>query len=157
MSTLDSHGQTHMACPTAVIPNVHDVALRRRSRVGALVAALMLVVAAVVGCAASGEDAAAPAVTTGKYDQTWAKTYAATTCSEWKSEMTDREQWVAAADMLTGARNKGDSGTGLPSDALVDDFQADITESCSPAAAKAMKIAEVAASVYLIGRDTYAP
>ena len=68
--------------------------------------------------------------------------------------MTERQRWVAAADMLTSARNKRDGGSGLPPDALVTLFESDITEGCS-ADVKGLTVAETAVGVYLIGRDPY--
>jgi hypothetical protein len=64
--------------------------------------------------------------------------------------------WVAAADMLTSARNKGDNGQGLPPDSLVTRFQNEIVEACS-ADVESVKIADLAATVYLIDWDQYEP
>ena len=78
--------------------------------IGVAVAALAVAVAT-AGCGSSGDTGSTG--TPGKYTQTWGKAYSDTTCSEWHSQMSDAQQWAAAADMLTGARNKGDDGTGL--------------------------------------------
>ena len=67
---------------------------------------------------------------TSKYDQTWSTPYSQTTCDDWLNSMSSREQFAAAADILTSARNKIDDGTGLPSDALVDEFAGGITTVC---------------------------
>jgi len=69
--------------------------------------------------------------------------------------MTSAQQKAAAADMLTGARNKGDGGEGLPSDALIQAFWGDVSEGCSPIGC--MSLAEAGAMAYLIGRAPYAP
>jgi hypothetical protein len=58
--------------------------------------------------------------------------------------------------MLTSARNKGDNGQGLPPDYLVTRFQNDIVEACS-ADVEGVKLADIAATVYLIDRDQYEP
>ena len=93
-----------------------------------------------------------------KYTQTWPKGYSETTCTEWTNKMTDQQKFAAAADMLTGARNKGDGGSGLPPDSLIQRFAADVGEGCSVAAtADGLSVADAAVSVYLIGRDTYKP
>jgi hypothetical protein len=89
-----------------------------------------------------------------KYEQTWSKSYSSTTCSEWNGEMTRRQQWVAAADMLTSARNKGDGGQGLPHDYLVDAFVAGIDTVC---VVPEMSLAEAGAGLYLTERDRFRP
>lgn len=113
------------------------------------VAPLVAVVAFAAGCDGESSEGA------GKYDQSWAKSYSATTCSEWFGEMTDGQRWAAAADMLTAARVKGDGGDGMPSDSLVDDFRDDVGDACS--AEGQVSVAEVGAMVYLVGRSTFAP
>lgn len=67
--------------------------------------------------------------------------------------MTDDQQWVAAADMLTGARS-ADGGDDLPSDSLVDEFQAGVTEAC---VIPSMKLAEIGAGLYLTERTRFRP
>ncbi len=90
----------------------------------------------------------------GKYTQTWTKDYAATTCREWNVEVTEDQQWVAAADMLTGARNKGDGGEGLPPESLVNEFKSGITTTC---VVPTMSLSETAAGPYLTGRARFQP
>src|SRR5689334_3235311 len=99
----------------------------KREGASRALAALALVLLA--GCS-STSDSATGGDAPGKYDQTWATPYSQTTCADWGSRMNDHEQWVAAADMLTGARNKGDGGDGMPSDALIDEFQSGVTTAC---------------------------
>jgi hypothetical protein len=65
-----------------------------------------------------------------KYTQTWSKSYSETTCDDWKGSMTDSQQFAAAADILTSARNKIDGGSGLPPDSLINEFQAGVTNVC---------------------------
>lgn len=67
---------------------------------------------------------------TSKYTQTWSKQYSDTTCSDWNDEMSEQQHFSAAADILTSARNKLDDGTGLPSDALIREFEDGITNVC---------------------------
>jgi hypothetical protein len=79
----------------------------------------------------SDDDASAGADdSASKYTQTWGKQYSDTTCSDWNGEMTGQQQFAAAADILTSARNKIDDGSGLPSDALVREFEGGITTVC---------------------------
>jgi hypothetical protein len=89
-----------------------------------------------------------------KYDQTWSKSYSRTTCGEWNGEMTADQQWAAAADMLTSARNKGDGGQGLPPDYLVDAFVGGIDAVC---VVRDMSLAEAGASLYLTERARFRP
>lgn len=114
---------------------------------GLAVAAMFAVLS---GCGGS------PAASGGavKYKQTWSKNYASTTCREWKSELTNAQQFAAAADMLTSARNKKDGGTGLPSDGKIEMFRRGITDSCVIDTAN---IAEVAVMHYLTERATFRP
>lgn len=65
-----------------------------------------------------------------KYTQTWATSYAETTCEDWNTRMTSGQQFAAAADILTAARNKIDGGTGLPGDPLISEFQGGVTTVC---------------------------
>jgi hypothetical protein len=90
-----------------------------------------------------------------RYNQTWTKSYGLTTCGDWNDEMTDSQQWVAAADILTGARKKWDGGEDPPTDPLVTRFQRDITDACS--VDDAHQLPEIAVGTYLIGRDRYSP
>lgn len=81
-----------------------------------------------------------------KYLQTWEKSYGDTSCTEWNEEMTASQQFAASADMLAGARNKGDGGTGLPPDPLVDEFAGGISSAC---VIPTSPITEIAVGVYL--------
>lgn len=82
----------------------------------------------------------------GKFDQTWPSAYSDTTCADWNGRMSSHERFVAAADMLTGARNKGDGGTGLPSDALIEEFEGGITNVCVK---PTMTLTDAAVGLYL--------
>lgn len=94
------------------------------------------------------------AVAPDKYTQTWATSYASTTCTDWTTRMTAPQRWAAAADMLTGARNKGDGGTGLPSDALVTTFMGGIGTAC---VVETMTITDVAVGLYMTERARFQP
>ena len=108
------------------------------------------------GCGSSSSGSTA--TTSNKYEQTWPKNYDQTTCTEFNEQMTAQQKFAAAADMLTSARNKGDGGTGLPSDELIRQFQDDINEACSiQATADTLTLADTGASIYLIGRAQYQP
>jgi hypothetical protein len=89
-----------------------------------------------------------------KFEQTWSKGYASTTCTDWHTRMSSHERRVAAADMLVSAR-KVDGGESLPSDRLIASFENDISEGCEPIAT--MTISEIAAAIYLIGKAQYEP
>lgn len=65
-----------------------------------------------------------------KYTQTWATSYSETTCSDWVNKMTEHQKFVAAADILTSARDKIDGGTGVAPDDLIRRFESDITTGC---------------------------
>ncbi|WP_152970186.1 hypothetical protein [Frigoribacterium sp. RIT-PI-h] len=76
------------------------------------------------------ETAGDAEVASSRYTQTWSQGYAETSCDEWNLEMTSAQQFAAAADILTSARNKIDGGVGLPPDALISEFQAGVTNVC---------------------------
>ena len=109
-----------------------------------------------IGAAVGGDDSA-PGTDDAKYTQTWSKDYKSTTCREWLQVMTPEQLFAGAADMLAGARNNGDGGSGLPTDVLIRSFRDDITTGCSTSVAADVSVAETAAGIYLIGRDTYRP
>lgn len=114
----------------------------------------------VAGCSVlvnRGDDPAPDDAGVSKYTQTWGQSYSNTTCAQWNGQMTSAQRFAAAADMLTGARNKGDGGTGLPTDELIRRFQGDVTEGCSVSTAQTMSVAETGAAIYLIGRSQYQP
>lgn len=96
------------------------------------VAALIGVFAAVDGLGSSQPDEPkqGTSVAVGKYEQTWGKPYDQTTCADFKNAMTDQQRWAMAADMLTGARTKGDGISAMPSDALVTTFRDGLSYVC---------------------------
>ena len=89
-----------------------------------------------------------------KYTQTWSKSYGSTSCDDWNSKMTDAQQFAAAADMLTGARNSGDGGSGLPDDSLIKQFQGGVTTACVIPTAI---ITGIGADLYVTERGTFSP
>ena len=118
---------------------------------------LLLVVILFTSCMANAfrsTSSAGESSEVSKYVQTWPEDYSSTTCSEWNTEMTDQQQFAAAADMLSGARDKGDGGTGVAPDALIENFQGGVTRSCVMPTAS---LAEVGAGLYLTERDTFRP
>lgn len=126
------------------------------SRRGWIVA--LIVVALVGGCSyLASRGGSSTTRTDDDYTQTWAKSYSATTCEEWAGSMTADQRRVAAADMLTGARNKGDGGTGLPSTSLIATFQSGVSTACSAAGASSLSISEVGATLYLLERERFRP
>lgn len=122
---------------------------------GSLGILVIIALATSGGDGGSGDPGGATGGNTDRYTQTWTKPYSSTTCNEWLGSMTGQQRFAAAADMLTRARNTGDGGTGLPPDSLILSFQSDVSEACS--AQGSMSVAEVGASVYLIGRSMYMP
>src|SRR5215213_2352535 len=99
------------------------------------------------GCGGSFVTTSAAQSTT--YNQT--KSYGLTTCGDWNDAMTDSQQWLAAADILTGAIKKWDGDEDRPADSLITRFQRDITEACS--VDDNHQLPEIAVGTYLIGRD----
>lgn len=129
-------------------------------------ASCAVLAAALAGCGSSDagagadnattEEVAAPSPTpkqADKYEQTWTVPYSKTTCGSYLRDMDDHQRWVAAADMLVGAR-KTDGGSDLPADSEVTRFQEDISTACLGSAD--LKTTEVAVSVYLMD-DSYKP
>jgi hypothetical protein len=122
-----------------------------------MTAAIALALLALVGgCSSprSTHDYSNDGDSTDKYTQTWGKSYSSTTCAEWRSEMSSAQQWAASADMLAGARNKGDGGTGLPQDSLITEFQSGITTAC---VIDSQDIAGIGAALYLTERSRFRP
>lgn len=78
------------------------------------------------GC--GGAPTAAP--TNDKYTQTWKTPYGTTTCAQFRNEMTDHQRWVMAVDMLVGARKVNSKDAGMPSDAMVDEFEGGLKNVC---------------------------
>lgn len=76
-----------------------------------------------------GDDDDAPAESS-RYTQTWGQRYAETSCDDWNLEMSSAQQFAAAADILTSARNKIDGGEGVPPDVLITEFQMGTTNVC---------------------------
>ena len=60
--------------------------------------------------------------------------------------MSPSQKFAASADMLAGARNKGDGGTGLPSDSLINEFTSGVSTVCI---VPTMSLAEAGAGLYL--------
>lgn len=87
------------------------------------------------------------------YAQTWTKSYSETTCTDWLEVMKPAQQFAAAADILTSGRNKVDNGTGMPSDALIEEFQAATTDHC---VIPSMTLTDATYAVYT-GGDKFRP
>jgi len=92
----------------------------------------------------------------GKFDQTWKKSYGKTKCDEWLNDMTQRQNFIAAADMLVGSQEV-DGGTGLPSDSLIKRFRDDITSVCETDYGYSQPLTDMAVFVYLTDKPTYKP
>jgi hypothetical protein len=155
-----------MSEPLGVRPVMSEPFHKRHRRwlIGWSIAAVFLVFVGIAnigagdteGTSSSNGETQADAGTSAddKYEQTWPKSYSSTTCREWNGEMTTDQRWTAAADMLTGARNKGDGGQGVPPDSLVDEFMGGITTAC---VVPDMSLAEVGAGLYLTERARFRP
>lgn len=134
-----------------------------------VVAAVSVIIVSAAGCGAQTVDTSTPNLTddsspassapthraVGKYEQTWHHAYGTTTCSQWATKMNAHQRFVASADMLSGARDKGDGGHGVAPDKLVRAFIADVDDACSVVPSR--KITEIAAGVYLTERAKYEP
>lgn len=83
----------------------------------------LLLVLVVAACGGS------PAST--KYTQTWPKSYATTTCADWNGVMDQHQKFVMAGDMLLSEQKTVKPAAGIPSDALIDTFEAAIASSCN--------------------------
>jgi len=114
-----------------------------------LTALVAVTILALAGCSPSHTTVAPD-----KYTQTWATDYASTTCTDYTTVMSAHQRWAAAADMLTGARNKGDGGTGMPSDELVTTFMGGVDTAC---VVPTMTITDVAVGLYLTERTRFQP
>ncbi|MBO1756515.1 hypothetical protein [Allobranchiibius sp. CTAmp26] len=114
--------------------------------------AVLIVTLLLAGCS-SGGGAAGPS-SVGKYEQTWTKGYSSTTCDEFINEMDPHQRFVAAADMLGGAR-QADGGTGLPGDSLVNSFKSGLDQACEPIGT--MTLTDAGAALYLTDRSSFRP
>jgi hypothetical protein len=105
------------------------------------------------GCSASESSSGST-----KYDQTWSKDYASTTCADWSSTMTQQQRFAAAADILSGARDKVDGGSGVAPDDLISDFQSEIDDACEPGAPTAtLTLTDVTLFIYQDDHTHFAP
>ncbi len=89
--------------------------------------ASVIVVVALGATACSSSDGGS---SSDKYKQTWTRSYSDTTCSQWLHVMSSQQRFAGAADILTAARNEVDGGTGLPSDALINEFASGLDNVC---------------------------
>jgi hypothetical protein len=127
-----------------------------------LIGAVAVLFAVVCATSTAGSDSDAGDTGTGdigaqtsKYEQTWSKSYSETTCGEFMESMAPQQRSAAAADMLTGARNKGDGGEGLPPDRLIDEFESGLDTVCTAEAT--MSLADAGAGLYLTDRARFRP
>lgn len=120
-----------------------------------LVIGLVVIIAGFASCqgSASESDTGNSSGVDSTYLQTWEHPYSHTTCADWSGRMTSQQRFAAAADMLTGARNKGDGGRGLPPDSLISEFEAGVTNVCVE---PTMTITDAAVGLYLT-EDRFKP
>lgn len=103
----------------------------------AVVAAGVTVASLLAAPSAAGDD--------DKYTQTWPTPYEKTTCAQFLGQMTSKQRWVMAADMLTNARNVKRK-TGLPSDDLITEFEGGLRNVC---VIDSMNMADAGTGLYL--------
>jgi hypothetical protein len=106
-----------------------------------------LALAASIGGLAAVASPISSADDNDKYAQTWGTPYGKTTCGQFLSEMTGKQQWVMAADMLTNARNLHQK-TGLPSDAMITEFEGGLETACV-ISSMTMTMADAGTALYL--------
>lgn len=80
-----------------------------------------------------------------KYTQTWPTPYDQTTCTQFLNQMTAKQRWVMAADMLTNARNLNQD-VGLPPDSMVTEFEKGLENACVIAS---MTMTDAAVGLYM--------
>lgn len=127
------------------------------------VAACVLLAVLTASCGTSTDEASDGSDTSttetddsagGKFEQTWPKDYGRTTCREWNNEMSQNENFVAAADILVGSQGVDSDDAGLPDDELIEQFRDGITNACVE---PSMKVNEIGALLYLTERATFKP
>jgi hypothetical protein len=102
------------------------------------------------GCGGNNPSGASGA---GKYDQSWSKTYASTTCDEFASQMTEHEQFVMAADMITSTAADRTGNKDLPPDSLVDNVVSQMSTACE--ADSTVKMTDIAVGLFMIDSSLY--
>ena len=115
--------------------------------------ALVLVIATLASCGGGSAGSGGAEGNPDKYEQTWPKNYADTTCSDWNDTLDDHQQWVAAADMLTGAQ-KTDGGSDVPGDSLIDTFRDGITTAC---VIPSQSLTDIGVGLYISEKARFAP
>lgn len=119
----------------------------------ALLTALVGLTVLAGGCSSGTGAASSPSP--GKFDQTWAKKIGDTTCGDWHNTMIKHERFVAAADMLVSMQSADGGKDVLPEDSLINDFTTNISTACEADANQ--NVADIGATVYVIGRTTFGP
>lgn len=89
-----------------------------------------------------------------KYKQTWSLSYADTTCEAWANQMTDSQQFAAAADILASAWQKIEGSSRFPSDSLIGEFQTAIGDTC---VIDSMAITDASYAAYNDGASVFRP
>jgi hypothetical protein len=84
-------------------------------------------------------------------EQTWPQSYGATTCREWRAQMTDAQRWTAAAQMLLYAQ-RTEGARSFPPHSQVQAYLTDISHAC---AERPGVVTDVAYGVYFIDRNRY--
>ena len=84
------------------------------------------------------------------WHQTWAKDYAQTTCQEFRTAMTERQRFVAAADMLVNGKRAATGDEQLPADGEVRDCQNGLIGACEPTLMRDQPLADAATGMLLL-------
>ncbi|MFI6528287.1 hypothetical protein [Streptomyces uncialis] len=89
----------------------------------------------------------------GRYEQTWKRATADTTCDQFRQQMTPEERWVMAAEVLTDER--GD-GAEAPAQQEISRFETDLNVACQDTSTAESVMTEVGSTLYLLDQ-TYKP
>jgi hypothetical protein len=137
--------------PYATTSLAPDTPLAHDNDVARIALALTAFVFA-VGCAAQ------PAST--KDTQTWAKSYAETTCADWINSMDVHQKFVMAGDLLLALQRQSNADASIPSDTSIFNFVGDIGTVCASSTgstAASEQVSDVAQLVYTQGESQYKP
>lgn len=93
-----------------------------RPRLGALILTATGLAISLVGCRTDSE--------LNRFDQSWETALSETSCLQWVDDMSARERFAAAAELLLAAR---DETAGFPTDTQFTYFMSRITDACRDA------------------------
>jgi hypothetical protein len=119
--------------------------MARPFRSGLLNAILLTAIGAVflAGCGGASESDS----DSGKFDQTWGKKIADTTCADWTGKMKEHERFVMAADFISAVEDR------LPKDTVIQKRADEITSQCGKTPNQDIAHVNSVISVYGAGSD----